>query len=59
MLASDIIMAMTKPKKEILHKHIEDNPQKFSGYLYLRLLISGYLYLRLLTLPLVELFEMR
>ena len=24
-------MAMTKPKKEILHKHIEDNPQKFIG----------------------------
>ena len=31
MLVSDIIMAMTKPKKEILHKHIEDNPQKFIG----------------------------
>ena len=31
MLVSDIIMAMTKPKKEILHEHIEDNPQKFIG----------------------------
>ena len=31
MLVSDIIMAMTKPKKEILHKNIEDNQQKFIG----------------------------
>ena len=37
MLVSDIIIAMTKPKKKefsigsILHKHIEDNPQKFIG----------------------------
>ena len=29
MLVSDIIVAMTKRKKEILHEHIEDNPQIF------------------------------
>ena len=29
MLVSDIIIVMTKRKKEIWHKHIEDNPQIF------------------------------
>ena len=27
MLVSDIIIVMTKRKKEILHEHVEDNPQ--------------------------------
>ena len=27
MLVSDIIIVMTKRKKEIWHEHVEDNPQ--------------------------------
>ena len=29
MLVSDLIVAMTKRKKEIRHQRIEDNPKKF------------------------------